>query len=98
MTINNISKCPDCGGNLKYYDKVSRIVRTKGGRKRWVKVKRYKCVDCNSLHRFLPEFIFPYKQYDASIIRGVVDGSITPETLGFEDYPCEVTMARWTRK
>jgi hypothetical protein len=96
MTINTISTCPDCGGDIKYYDKVKRIIRVKGGGKRWVKVKRFRCIDCHKLHRLLPEFIFPYKQYDGYIIRGVINGLITSETLGFEDYPCEATMIRWT--
>ena len=26
---------------------------------------------------------------------GVLEGLITCETLGFEDYPCEMTMIRW---
>lgn len=98
MTINNISTCPDCGGIMKYYDKVRRIMRVKGGGKRWINVKRFRCIDCHKLHRILPEFIFPYKQYDRSIIQGVINGTITPETLGYEDYPCEATMSRWTRK
>ena len=98
MTISNSSSCPDCGGYLKYYDKVSRIVRTEGGKKRWIKLKRFKCKICNRLHRELPDYIFPYKQYDGTIIKRVLDGSIGPDTLGFEDYPCEATMLRWTQK
>jgi hypothetical protein len=43
----------------------------------------------------LPDFIFPYKQYEADIIIGVIEGLITCDTLGFEDYPCEMTMIRW---
>lgn len=39
--------------------------------------------------------VFPYKQYEAELISGVVEGLITAETLGFEDYPCESTMKRW---
>ena len=98
MTINNISACPDCGGYLKYYDKVSRIVRTKGGIKHWTKVKRYKCIVCRKLHRVLPDYIFPYKHYSADIITGVLNGTITTDNLEFEDYPSEITMKRWARK
>ena len=47
------------------------------------------------LHRELPEELFPYKQYESEVIRGVLEGLITCETLGYEDYPCEVTMIRW---
>lgn len=50
---------------------------------------------CGALHREIPKTIFPYKQYEAEVIIGVMEGLITCETLGFEDYPCEQTMARW---
>lgn len=95
MIVNNVSKCPNCNGALKYYDTVKRIVRTKGGVKRHITIRRLRCVVCNRLHRELPNFIFPYKQYESEIIKGVLEGYITPETIGYEDYPCEVTMARW---
>ncbi len=98
MVINNVSNCPECGGTLKYYDNVRRIVRTKGGAKWYIKVKRFKCADCHHLHRVLPDVIYPYKHYEAEIIDGVLSGTITPDTLGFEDYPCEMTIKRWTRK
>ena len=98
MTINNVSNCPECGGTLKYYDNVGRIVRTKGGRKRRIKVKRFRCQECNKLHRLLPSFIFPYKQYHGLIIKRVLQGVITPNALGYEDYPCEMTIKRWTQK
>ena len=80
MINDSKSTCPKCGGQLKYYDSVKRIVRTKYGVKNKVE---------------LPDFIFPYKQYEAEIIIGVLEGLITCEMLGFEDYPCEMTMIRW---
>ena len=87
--------CPRCGGKLKYYDSVKRIVRTKMRATRFVKISRLCCDMCKSIHREIPEFIFPFKQYEAELIRGVIEELITPETLGYEDYPCEMTMARW---
>jgi hypothetical protein len=39
--------------------------------------------------------LFPYKQYEASIIRGVVLGDISQNDRDYEDYPCEMTMKRW---
>lgn len=98
MVISNVSTCPECGGILKYYDYVRRIVRTKGGVSWRIKLKRFKCENCHKIHRVLPDAIFPYKHYEAEIIKGVINGDITPDTLGFEDYPCEMTMLRWTRK
>ena len=78
MITNDVSTCPKCGGDLKYYDRVTRIVRTKG-RKTWK----------------IPMRRLPYKQYEAEVIIGVLEGFITCETIGFEDYPCEMTMVRW---
>lgn len=98
MTINDVSTCPKCGGALKYYDKVRRIIRMNGGVKHWINVKRFRCSKCCKTYRKLPEYIFPYKHYDARIIKAVLTGSITSDTLGFEDYPCEMTIKRWTRK
>ena len=95
MISNNTSTCQDCGGKLKYYDKVRRIVRTKGRVSKWVNVPRYQCSECGCIHRYLPDYIYPYKQYESEIIVGVIEGLITCETFGYEDYPCEMTMIRW---
>ena len=69
--------CESCGSDLKYYDKVSRMVRTKNRKASIITVKRFKCPVCNCIHRNLPNNIFPYKQYDARIITGVIEGKIT---------------------
>ena len=95
MVECNKTECPECGGGLKKYDVVKRIVRTKNRETYFVKIRRLKCLDCQRIHRELPEFIFPFKQYEAEIIRGVLDGCITPDTYGYEDYPCELTMKNW---
>lgn len=95
MATGTETVCPKCGGELKHYDTVKRIVRTKGGQVKRVKVRRAYCHYCGEIHRQLPEFLIPFKQYEAGIIFGVLEELITPETLGFEDYPCEMTMVRW---
>jgi len=95
MAISNTSICPNCGVSMKHYDSVYRVVRTKGGTVRRIKIRRMKCPDCKRIRRDTPDYIYPYKQYEAEVINGVIEGFITPETLGYEDYPCEATMARW---
>lgn len=95
MNVNENLICQKCGSHLKYYDSVSRIIRTKGRKTQHIRVRRLRCSKCRAVHRELPEFILPYKQYEAEIIKGVLEGFITPDTIGYEDYPCEMTMVRW---
>ncbi len=95
MISDNTFVCPKCNSELKYYDSVQRVVRTKDRETNWVNIRRLRCVKCGSVHRELPGYIFPYKQYEAEVITGVLDGIITCETIGYEDYPCEATMTRW---
>lgn len=95
MVSADISICPKCGGDLKFYDTVSRIVRTKGRVSKYIRLRRLKCLKCSAVHREIPGIIIPYKQYETEIIRGVQEGFITPEIYGYEDYPCERTMVRW---
>ena len=73
--------CEHCGNNLKYYDKVSRMVRTKNRRVSTIDVKRYKCSSCKRIHRKLPSNLLPYKQYSTEIIFGVVKNLITCENI-----------------
>ena len=96
MTIGiNDIECPICGGALKHYDKTKRIVRTKNRKTEWVEISRAKCVKCMHVARKLPGYILPYKQYEREVIIGVQDGLIRDDILGFEDYPCSITMTRW---
>jgi uncharacterized Zn finger protein len=87
--------CPICGGNLKYYDKVRRMVRTKKRAPSYLELRRFKCAKCGKVHREITDDIFPHKHYEAEIILGVLEEYITTDTIGFEDYPCETTMIRW---
>ena len=98
MVDFNATVCPNCRGYLKYYDRVPRVVRTRGRVTGSIQLRRFRCIDCNKLHREIPNDIYPYKQYEAEIIKGVIEGFITSSTYGFEDYPCELTMKRWQRK
>lgn len=40
MVACNIFICPKCGGSLKFYDKVWRIIRTKGRAAKYIKIRR----------------------------------------------------------
>ena len=99
MITTNESICPSCGGQLLYYDTAPRTSLTKGRAKNYLGLRRFRCAKCNTIHREISDDIFPHKHYESEIIKGVLEGLITSDTLGFEDYPCEMTMNRWkTRK
>lgn len=68
-----------------------------GGRKEWYLIRRLKCSNgkCRRLHNELPDFILPYKHYDAGLIEDVADGVVSEEDAETEDYPCEGTMKHW---
>lgn len=95
MISKNEAICPVCGGELKYYDRVRRIVRSRYGKVNYIWVRRFKCLSCDKTHREIPETILPYKQFESEIIFGVREGLINSNVLGFEDNPSEDTMRRW---
>ena len=91
--------CPICGCELDYYSRIKRIMRSKRGKTEFIYIRRMRCRGCLAIHRELPENLLPYKHYESEVIFGVIEGLITVNTLGFEDYPSEITMRRWvTRK
>ena len=95
MVVTGTRVCPNCRGELKHYDCVPRLVRTKGGKGEYIRIHRLKCSECKKVHREIPNDIYPFKQYEVEIINGVLAGYITCDTIGYEDRPCEMTMKRW---
>ncbi|MCM1363452.1 MAG: DUF6431 domain-containing protein [Faecalibacterium sp.] len=102
LGVNMVSagelKCPICGGKLKYYGKVKRILRSQYGKVERIHIRRMVCAVCGTEHRELPKNLLPYKHYDSNIIKGFVNGSITSFDLEYEDYPCETTIKEWKKQ
>ena len=92
---NAISYCPICGEPLIYRDSCERGMLLEGHERRRYQIRRLKCPKCGKLHRELPDFLAPFKQYSTEIIAGVLDGIVTSEDDDSVDYPCEETMSRW---
>ena len=90
--------CPLCGGNLKRIGRVKRLVKTQNGQKDWVYVKRYQCECCSTVHREIPDTLYPYKHYSRDIIDNMVDGVISSDMIEYEDYPSDSTIKRWTKE
>lgn len=95
MVFEKDKMCPVCGEKLKHYDRVKRVKRTKNRITVYIIIDRVHCLRCGKIHRVIPNDLLPFKQYEAEVIFGVREGFITPDTLGFEDYPCEKTIKRW---
>ena len=89
--------CPICGGEVKHRDYVRRMVRSGGPGREWVEIERMICCKCGHVGRYLPDWLYPFKHYRKDIIDGFVAGRLTSTNLIFEDYPCEMTILRWTR-
>lgn len=87
--------CEKCGTEMKRYDKVNRTLRVRYGRRERMYLERYRCPNCGHIIRRLPKEVVRFKQYHADVIEGVLNGWITPDTIGFEDFPSEMTMKRW---
>ena len=87
--------CPYCGARLVFEDHVKRHRKLAGGEKEWFTIERRRCPAGCGIHRLVPDFLAPHKHYDIDIITGVLNGTISPDLLAFEDYPCEKTMERW---
>lgn len=95
MVSLNEHICPACGGELRYYDTIRRMIKKEGGLKAWVLLPRAVCQKCGRIHRELPEDILPYKHYTKTIIDGFLTGDFSTLDLEFEDYPSEGTVANW---
>ena len=93
-----VKYCEKCNNLMKKYDKVNRLYKSEDGEKKFIKIQRYYCPNCRHIDRDLPDNLMPYKHCDKNIIKDVVSGKITPDTIGYEDYPCEMTMERWIKK
>ncbi|MDR1979898.1 MAG: DUF6431 domain-containing protein [Synergistaceae bacterium] len=60
--------CPFCGGFLTARDSRTRfVIRKDGERETWI-VRRLRCCSCGKLHTELPQFILPFKHYEALAI------------------------------
>ena len=89
--------CSKCGATARYYDTVKRIVRTAFGKRYDTYVKRYICTKCGFIHRELPDWLIPYKQYEKPIINGFIFDTLSSDILEYEDYPCSQTVRNWKK-
>ena len=97
MSNDTPPPCPDCRGTLFYRDRKPRVMKSEGGEKQWLMIRRFRCCRCRKLHNELPDCLTAFKHYKTEVIAGVVDGSVTSDDLDSENYPCVSTMLLWLR-
>lgn len=90
--------CSKCGKPLVLRDHKKRIHKRAGGAREWYMIPRMECTNkkcaCR-IHSCLPDIFSPHKHYDAELIEDVIDGVLSSDDPGTEDYPCADTMALW---
>lgn len=82
--------CPDCGGEVKYYDTVNRRVLKEGREAYYISVPRYRCKTCHKIHRVSDEIV-PFKHYAKSVIEKT-------KMREYDIYPSEMTRWRWSQE
>lgn len=95
MVRTGATRCPYCGGDLRFYDTVSRGVKAEYGFKTYISVRRLKCMKCRRVHREIPLSVEPYKRYEKRIIFGLVFGKLSVAQIEYMDFPVKVTIKRW---
>ena len=68
------SYCPFCSSSLAIRDSKNRKALKDDGVKRIYRLRRLKCSACDTLHTELPDFMLPFKHYEASVIEEALEG------------------------
>ena len=77
---------------MAFRDTCNRHGLDKDARCQWYVLRRFACGDCNNIHREIPDFLFPYKHYNADVIQTVIEGN----TDGIAAD--ESTMRHWQKQ
>lgn len=91
------SYCPICNEPLSHRDRCVRYLLREGRERETYLIPRGKCHKCGKIHRLIPDFMTPFKQYATEVISGVLEDIIQAADEDSADYPCEMTMQRWHR-
>jgi hypothetical protein len=73
-------------------DTVTRIVFRSEGARDLYRIRRLQCVICGRIHRELPDFILPFKNYSSPTVQETLDSSSLPDNGCVAD---DSTMRRW---
>ena len=82
---------------MKYYDRVNRKVKLGGDNYYILRLYRFRCTNCRSIHRFIPPCLYSNKHYNRRIIDGFLSKKLNKNDILYEDYPTDLTVCRWTK-
>jgi hypothetical protein len=92
--------CSICHGWLKYHGSYRRYLKDEESNREKGWVAQVHCADCNVYPALIPEFIMPYKHYEAHVIESVISASEAGKNVEYLDgYAAEAsTMRRWVKQ
>ena len=82
--------CPCCGKLLFVIGSRHRVWYQSSGERAKLIIRRLCCKSCGKIHHELPDFLVPYKRYDAESIEGVVTEPVRKDIAADES-----TLSRW---
>ncbi|WP_307197095.1 DUF6431 domain-containing protein [Neobacillus niacini] len=81
---------PCCGKSMSVIGTRNRKSRERSGETKLYNIRRMRCDQCGRIHHELPDFLVPYKRYEAECIESVLTNPST------HDVPAdESTLFRW---
>jgi hypothetical protein len=82
--------CPCCGESMSVIGTRNRKSRERSGETKVYNIRRLRCDQCDRIHHELPDFLIPYKRYEAECIESVLTNPAV------HDVPAdESTLFRW---
>ena len=63
--------CPECGKIMTFHDTCNRHGLNEKAECTWYVLRRFQC--CGSTHREIPDFLFPFKHYEADVVQSAID-------------------------
>jgi hypothetical protein len=94
-----IIKCAKCNGLLKVHGCYRRHVMDGEGKRRDGWIAQGCCVACKKYPTLIPDFIMPYKHYEAAVIEAAISEDEEKCEAGSSESPAdESTIQRWVRQ
>ncbi|MEW6524975.1 MAG: DUF6431 domain-containing protein [Bacillota bacterium] len=91
MRCAELVPCPCCGERLEVIGSRSRKYLNSKGEQVELRMRRVRCRACRKIHHELPDFLVPYKRYEATCVENVVSDPPVEPLVAADD----ATLYRW---